>query len=512
MNRCKPLRFLLGCAAVCLMLLLHPGDRAFAADVLDDASTGRVIVLLGDSYGAGWTPEGMVPGWIALTKAELSNVRIESYSYGGECYSNIGTGERNVLDCLKIIETWLHDKEAVTDIIFVGGAVDYYLASPQQTFNGLAIFLDHIRRNYPNANVVNGFCAWSSIPYAKEMVRRKYADTYVHFPEYGVYDIPEMVGVLNARDDWFSPSDHGHPTEPGERVIAGTLVNYIRNNILIGGPQANGLLRYRIDGRQYVVKNGIVDKTFNGLYYNSADDTWYYIRRGRLEESYTGLVPYNGRQYYVQNGRLEWGFDGVIFADGVPRMICNSTLSEAYKGPGWYEAGKTWYYFENGEHCTEYTGLAWFSPTDTWMYIENGMFNGDYTGFVYYPYAGASFYVQKGVLYWGFYGFADLDGASYYVENSRLSDRSGFAYPGMDDTWYYLSDGRLMKEYTGLAYFDYNDTWYYFRNGVLSWGVEALVPYNGNTYYVSNSTLTWGIDGDVTVDGRTVHLVNSTVR
>ena len=480
-------RLLLTCTAALLFITLFMGEGAQAADVLDDATVGRQIILMGDSYGAGWTPDGMVTGWIAYTKSDLPGVRIESYAYGGEGYSSIGTGRRSILDCLIDIGGWVHDKQNITDIIFVGGAADYTVG-PAPSLNGLQILMNYVRANYPNANYINGFCAGSNLPYYKNVAHVKYANTYSLFPNYGAYDIREMAGVLDARDDWFS-SDHGHPYAPGQRAIANVLVSYLRNNILIGGPQANGLLQYRIDGRWYVVRNGVVDKSYNGLYYNQPDDTWYYIQRGRLEGSYTGLVPYNGKQYYVQNGTLQWGYDGVVLVNGVPRMVLNSTLEEGYKGPGWYAAANTWYYFENGTHRTDYTGLAYHGPTDTWMYIENGVFNGNYTGLVYYPYSDKQYFVQNGILQWGYYGFCNAGDAIWYIENSSLSDRSGLAYLGYNETWYYVDNGRFRNDYTGFVYFDYNQTWYFVQNGILVWDYYGFADFQGSVCYIENSHL-----------------------
>ena len=124
MNWEKKIKYLIAAAFSLVFLCLFARDRVMAADVLDDASTGRVILLMGDSYGAGYTPDGMVTGFIEYTKNDLKGVRIESHAWGGEGYSSVGTNRRSVLNCLQDIETWVHDRENVTDIFFVGGAAD----------------------------------------------------------------------------------------------------------------------------------------------------------------------------------------------------------------------------------------------------------------------------------------------------------------------------------------------------------------------------------------------------
>ena len=47
--------------------------------------------------------------------------------------------------------------------------------------------------------------------------------------------------------------------------------------------------------------------SYTHLYYY----TWYYVKDGVLDWSYTGLTKYYGTCYYVENGILNWDYTGL---------------------------------------------------------------------------------------------------------------------------------------------------------------------------------------------------------
>ena len=40
------------------------------------------------------------------------------------------------------------------------------------------------------------------------------------------------------------------------------------------------------------------------------DGSWYYVKNGMIDWSYTGVFLYYGRLYYIQKGWLNWGYNG----------------------------------------------------------------------------------------------------------------------------------------------------------------------------------------------------------
>ena len=71
----------------------------------------------------------------------------------------------------------------------------------------------------------------------------------------------------------------------------------------------------------YYVKRGILDWTYTGLtkYYG----TWYCVQKGFLNWNYTGMTNYYGKWYYIKNGVLNWDYKGYFTQDGVRYYVKN---------------------------------------------------------------------------------------------------------------------------------------------------------------------------------------------
>ncbi len=319
-TRKKASVFCLAAALLCL-----GGGAVHAETPYEDPTAGRTFILLGDSYGAGWTPEGMVKSWMAYAAEALGTERVYTWAWGGEGFSYVGTDHRSVLDALVEIEEYIPDKNAVTDIVFVGGGADY-LEPAENIFRGMSLFVGYVNSTFPNARVINGYCAGSALQENIPRIHETYDTVYAHSAAYHVYDIPQMCGVLDSRTDWFS-SDDTHPTAEGQEAIADVLVEYLESGLLVGDPLSNGLCQYNVDGNWYAVKDGIAD------------------------EHYTGFLPHDGRRYYVENGLLSWGRTEIVEACGIRCRVENSTLAEGEHLAGRHAVSDPRYAVRDGRIC-----------------------------------------------------------------------------------------------------------------------------------------------------------------
>ena len=48
---------------------------------------------------------------------------------------------------------------------------------------------------------------------------------------------------------------------------------------------------------------------------------WYYIKKGALDWSYTGVCAYYGTNYYIIKGALNWGYNGTITWNGKKHSV-----------------------------------------------------------------------------------------------------------------------------------------------------------------------------------------------
>lgn len=115
----------------------------------------RKIILIGDSYAEGYTPDGNVTSWQTFFKnlTSLSNT-ITKYQ-GGAGFVNI-SADKNFQTLLEEVTS---DTE-VTDIIVLGGYNDTSYNSTQIK-NAMKSFQLKANEKFPNANLYVGMVGWS---------------------------------------------------------------------------------------------------------------------------------------------------------------------------------------------------------------------------------------------------------------------------------------------------------------------------------------------------------------
>ena len=194
------------------------------------------------------------------------------------------------------------------------------------------------------------------------------------------------------------------------------------------------------DGSWSYYKNNQIDSNYTDLVQCGNDliyikNGWYYVVKGKVDKSYTGLVLYYGTWYYIKQGVLDWNYTGLCLYGG------------------------TWYYVKKGALDWNYTGLCLYSGT--WYYVKKGVLDWNYTGLCLYY--GTWYYIKKGALDWNYTGLC-----LYY------------------GTWYYIKKGALDWGYTGVcAYYGTN---YYIIKGALNWGYNGTITWNGKKHSV-----VWGV-------------------
>ena len=60
-------------------------------------------------------------------------------------------------------------------------------------------------------------------------------------------------------------------------------------------------------------KNGVVDKSVNGLK-KASDKNWYYFVSGKQDKSYNTIAKLdsNNKWYYVKNGKIDFSYTGMV--------------------------------------------------------------------------------------------------------------------------------------------------------------------------------------------------------
>lgn len=248
----------------------------------------------------------------------------------------------------------------------------------------------------------------------------------------------------------------------------------------------NGFLE--LYGGVYYVKNGQVDETVNGVYqytvngktawhglwrgkkaYNEVlmnpnDGSWWYVRDGLVDFSYTGMGTRHdwtgdtSDTWYIRNGQVDFSYSGCVAADGNTRYL------------------RRYYLVENGRLRKEVSGLvqATVEGVNGWWKIDQGVITvqsgGSETFLVYYN--GDWWYVlNSGQVDFSFTGLKGYNGETWYVENGRVNfDKTGFVNLSGDTTtrYTYIQNGHpLPYGFSGLFYaeLDGKTTWWQIEEG-----------------------------------------------
>ena len=286
----------------------------------------------------------------------------------------------------------------------------------------------------------------------------------------------------------------------------------------------------------------------NAWYADTEDSDWYYDENGERIERTTwyyygaggkavcGPVTVGGQLYYFNNsGRLL--YDGVNVDDATGTIYASDETGKAYvlAKNGWTQAGKYWYYSENGEivkgqskqisgkwYAFNYSGRMitgttmgvydndlgrsvsyrakadgqlyvneWYKDSDypDWRYDDDGNYVMYYNWY-YYGAEGKAAYgpltLNGKLYYFGYSGQMTTDATNTYNNESYISDFDGNAYKlnkngwtQVGKYWYYCENGVFPSEETKQI----NGDWYGFdyRGRMLTDGVFSFWHYDHTT-------------------------------
>lgn len=461
---------------------------------------GRKFILLGDSYGDGWTPERMEVSWMTRIKNALGSENVYTCSEGGVGFCGYNSQRATYITLLQRLLPQIPDRNAITDIVPCGGLPDMR-KNDAELIAGINNFVSYCRTMFPNARISYGAIGWGPTAYIQNFMVPKYNNVFSNIGALGIYNMPGAYTSLHGHPEWFS-SDGNHPNGAGQQAIANNVIAHLLSTRYLVGPGYTGIAKYPIDGQWYYAANGMQDTSYNGLAYYQGD--WYYVEGGAINWNYTGLANYGGTWYYVKNGVRNNEYTGIVVHNGDSYYVTNGVLNWGIDGA--VQVGDTVYCLSNSTVKAGYTGLC-MSEDKTWYYVEKGKLNANYTGLVYY--GKDWYYVENGILNWGYNGFTEYYGTTYYVTNGMLVWGKDGAVK-INETIYCLAGSTLNKSYTGLC-MSADKNWYYVKNGVQDTSYTGLVTHQGLQYYVQDGCLNWGITGFRNIGGVSYYLKNSTV-
>ncbi|MBR3105036.1 MAG: leucine-rich repeat domain-containing protein [Lachnospiraceae bacterium] len=203
---------------------------------------------------------------------------------------------------------------------------------------------------------------------------------------------------------------------------------------LIAVPQEGNAIVKNENGSMEYYRDGEKQNNYLGLI--CAENEWYYIVDGIVDDKKNGFIDYEGGKFLIVNGKLETNSNGLVMDS---------------------ENSKDWYFCSNGQVQLQHTGLAQYDGE--WFYVNNGKL--DVTLADYVEYDGGLFFVGAGRI---------------------MTEVNGLAKDPDGPDWYYLSNGQAQIQYTGLALYD--GEWFYVIAGKLAEDYTGPVDYDGETFNV----------------------------
>lgn len=177
----------------------------------------KKVILIGDSYAQGYTPDGTVTNWqdLFISRTGLTNTIKKAYGGVGFCNS---VDSKTFLTLLEDVP----DDDNVTDIIVLGGYNDkgYSLANIS---TAISTFVSTANTNFPNAKVYIGFVGWTN----------QYINIYPlntaltnYLTAIKTTNAIYLTGIEYCLRDYFHyfSSDGFHPNLNGQNSIANNLV------------------------------------------------------------------------------------------------------------------------------------------------------------------------------------------------------------------------------------------------------------------------------------------------
>ncbi len=215
-----------------LIAYSRDGKRVVGTKMNLEDRSKRKLILIGDSYGDGYTPDGHETGWCDKLKNKLVNCHFSADNIyinhkGGASFSN---PSNNYLTLLKGVESQVNNKKMVTDVLIGGGYNELAYGDQKTTVqNCIKTLISYVQSTYPNAiihfapfgvafkNRDNQF----ALKY-KLLPMYKTAACYADLPFVVVPDAENVLSIENMMS-----SDGIHPNGWGLEYLSEFLKGYM---------------------------------------------------------------------------------------------------------------------------------------------------------------------------------------------------------------------------------------------------------------------------------------------
>ena len=202
---------------------------------VNDNSQGRDIVLIGDSYAQGYTPDGNVTGWVERVENAFAGTNVNVYhKYAGGSGFGIGTKTFTMLLDELAQDMTATQREKVS-IIIVGGGYNDRNATASSIGSGMTSFHNIVKQYFKNANrVIAAFIgntvtglATGAHSGATSISVKNALTNWIAIGEAHTDCIAIYNGIGLLSNNAYCSSDYVHPSNRGQEIIYNCIISLI---------------------------------------------------------------------------------------------------------------------------------------------------------------------------------------------------------------------------------------------------------------------------------------------
>lgn len=220
--------------------------------------TAKSIVVIGDSYAEGYTPDGNVTGWADKVASSMPYCTFKIKYSGGAGFSHVSasTGKK-FIDLLNEVGSEMSEANRNNvSLVLIGGGMNDRDQTKADLKTAIDTFSNRCRDLYPYADIVYAFIGWSSSSSVRNQLRTECSNLRSCRTS-GMKIITSTAFTLH--DYKYFSSDGIHPNNEGEDALAQTMAGVIL------GSEPNITIEYNLYNFSSSEMASTVDSTNNTI-------------------------------------------------------------------------------------------------------------------------------------------------------------------------------------------------------------------------------------------------------
>lgn len=220
--------------------------------------TAKSVVIIGDSYAEGYTPDGNVTGWCDKVASSMPYCTFKIKYSGGAGFSHVSasTGKK-FIDLLNEAGNEMTEANRNNvSLVLIGGGMNDRDQTKADLKTAIDAFTTRCRELYPYADITYGFIGWSSSSSVRNQLRTECSNLRSCRTS-GMKIITSTAFTLH--DYKYFSSDGIHPNNDGQDALAQTMAGVIL------GSEPNITIEYNLYNFSSAEMASTVDSTNNEI-------------------------------------------------------------------------------------------------------------------------------------------------------------------------------------------------------------------------------------------------------